>query len=138
MRKTGAEGVNVRLPRFELESMPRLGHVLRNNLGVRGLFSSGEADLSGMFLESPLSGSVHVDDFLHKVILKVDEKGSVATAASATVVERVGSFGGPYFEADHPFLFFLTDKQSGLILFAGVYAGPNRRAGSGTSSLPSF
>lgn len=121
MRKDPREGVNVRLPRFVITSSPRVTHILSNKM--KSLFSPGEADLSGMFLNLPSSG--HVDDFLHKVVLKVDEKGSIAAAASATVVERVGSFSGQYFEADHPFMFFLTDKQTGLILFAGVYTGPD-------------
>lgn len=116
------DGVNIRLPKFEINSTPNIARILRNQLGLRSLFSNGEADLSGMFLGPP--GPVHVDDFLHKAILKTDENGSVGAAVSATIVERVGSFNGPYFEADHPFVFFLTDKQTGLILFAGIYGGP--------------
>lgn len=123
MRKDSKEGVNVRVPKFAITSVPRMTDILRNSLRIRSLFSAGEADLSGMFLNLPSAG--HVDDFLHKVILKVDEKGTVGAAASATVVERVGHFSGAYFEADHPFMFFLTDKQTGLILFAGVFAGPD-------------
>ena len=122
MRKESRDGVNVRLPKFSTNSMPRMTDILRDSLRIRSLFSAGEADLSGMFLNLPASG--HVDEFLHKVMLKVDEKGTVGAAASATVVERVGSFSGSYFEADHPFMYFLTDKQTGLILFAGVFAGP--------------
>lgn len=128
MRKD-SKGVNVRLPKFAISSVPRMTDILRNSLRIRSLFSAGEADLSGMFLNLP--GSGHVNDFLHRVVLKVDEKGTVGAAASATVVERVGAFSGAYFEADHPFMFFLTDKQTGLILFAGVYAGPD-------SSSPHF
>jgi serpin B len=123
MRKDSKEGVNVRVPKFAITSVPRMTDILRNSLRIRSLFSAGEADLSGMFLNLPSAG--HVDDFVHKVILKVDEKGTVGAAASATVVERVGQFSGAYFEADHPFMFFLTDKQTGLILFAGVFAGPD-------------
>jgi serpin B len=122
MRKDTKEGVNIRLPKFIINSTPRMTKILSNSLRIRSLFSPGEADLSGMFLNLPYSG--HVDDFLHKVVMKVDEKGTLGAAASATVVERVGTFTGQYFEADHPFMFFLTDKQSGLILFAGVFAGP--------------
>jgi len=132
MRKDPREGVNVRLPRFSISCMPRMANILRNSLRMRTLFSPGEADLSGMFLNLPSSG--HVDDFLHRVELKVDEKGTIGAAASATVVERVGSFSGSYFEADHPFMFFLTDKQSGLILFAGVYAGPDSATPSTTEA----
>lgn len=123
MRKDpNKEGVNIRLPKFEIDFMPRMTNILKNNLGIRSLFSNGEADFSNMFLNSPI-GSMHLDEVIHKVHLKLDEKGTVGAAATATVIERVGSFSGSYFEADHPFMYFLTDKQTGLILFAGVYAG---------------
>lgn len=121
MRKVGNGGVNVRFPKFSISSMPRVTQVLRNQLGLNLLFSNEQADLSGMFMRSV---PIHVDELLHKSVLKIDEMGSVGAAASATVVERVGVVSGPYFEADHPFIFFIIDKQTGLILFAGVYAGP--------------
>ena len=172
-------GVNVRLPRFRVDSQHPLQTVL-SAMGLRSLFSAGECDLSPLFsnpsttvaanavnnngvgssatgqqsatntvlvpgssgsnggLFDSLSnhvgpvfgashwfGPLHVAEFVHRASLRIDEQGSVASAASATLVERVGLFNGPYFEADHPFVFMLMDKQSGLVLFAGVYAGPN-------------
>lgn len=157
MRKTNKNGgVNVRIPKFEIDSQFNLVSVL-NSLGIRSLFNANECDLSNMVtvtnsLKEKLTqlnnlknnnqlnpiinqvnptissmfndqtNQVHVNDFSHKAILQIDELGSLGAAASATVVERVGVFNGPYFEADHPFLYFLTDKQSGLILFAGIFA----------------
>jgi serpin B len=123
MRKVGSGGVNIRLPKFTIDSMPRVTTVLKNQLGLKSLFSNDAADLSGIFMRP--TAPINVDELLHKAILKVDEQGSVGAAVSATNVERVGVTGGAYFEADHPFLFFLMDKQSGLVLFAGIYAGPN-------------
>jgi serpin B len=123
MRKVGSGGVNIRLPKFTIDSMPRVTTVLKNHLGLKSLFSNDAADLSGMFMGP--TAPINVDELLHKAIWKVDEQGSVSAAVSATNVERVGVTGGAYFEADHPFLFFLMDKQSGLVLFAGIYAGPN-------------
>lgn len=137
MRKDVKDGVNIRLPKFTISSAPRMTSILRDSLGIRSLFTPGQADLSGMFLNlnnSEQIGSGHVDDFLHKVILTIDEKGTIGAAASSAVVERLGSFTGSYFEADHPFMYFLTDKQSGLILFAGVYAGPETASSSASSS----
>jgi len=124
MRKITNGGVNIRLPKFAIDSMPRVTQVLKNQLGLKSLFSNDEADLSGIFIKQ--HPPVNVDELLHKATFKIDEQGSVGAAVSATVVERVGVFSGPYFEADHPFLFFLMDKQSGLVLFAGIYAGPNK------------
>jgi len=121
MRKVGNGGVNIRIPKFSIESMPKVTQVLKNQFGIKTLFSDA-ADLSSMFART--TGPLNVDELLHKSILKIDEQGSVGAAVTATNVERVGVTGGAYFEADHPFLFFLMDKQTGLILFAGLFAGP--------------
>lgn len=147
----GANGINVRIPKFSIESSPRLSQILSQQLGLKTLFMPDSADLSGMFawqsthkrspgdntISSPLQHrhttdtatdqqvpvQVGLDELLHKAVLQVDEQGSVAAASSATIVERVGLFNSNYFEADHPFLLFLMDKQTGLVLFSGAFAG---------------
>ena len=130
-------GVNVRLPKFAINSMPRITNVLRTQMGLKSLFSNEDANLEAMFssraasLGSSSPGRVHMDELLHKAILKVDEVGSVGAAVSTSSIERVGTFTGPYFEADHPFVYLLMDKQTGLALFAGFYAGPNGGASGG-------
>lgn len=139
MRKDAKDGVNIRLPRFTISSAPKMTNMLRDSLGIRSLFVPGQAYMSAMFLninETGEMGGGHVDDFVHKVVLTVDEKGTIGAAASSAVVERLGSFTGSYFEADHPFMYFLTDKQTGLILFAGVYAGPDVNVANSAATSP--
>lgn len=135
---TPAAGVNVRLPKFAINSMPKITSVLRNQMGLKSLFSDEDANLEAMFSRplfgGPGSGQIYMDELLHKAILKVDEVGSVGAAVSASSIERVGTFTGPYFEADHPFVYLLMDKQTGLALFAGFYAGPSGAATSVTGS----
>lgn len=150
----GGGGINVRIPKFTIESSPRMSQILSQQLGLKTLFAPDSADLSGMFSQkaranNKLPGAapngstgaeleannapaqVGLDELLHKAMLEVHEQGSVAAAASATIVERVGVFNGHYFEADHPFAFFLMDKQSGLVLFSGVFAGPQQDTAAG-------
>lgn len=144
--------INVRIPKFSIESSPRLSQTLSQYMGLKSLFMQDVADLSGMFtpanqtppatsgglqkrravVNGTANGSngnkdsnlqVGLDELLHKAVLQVDEQGSVAAASSAAIVERVGLFNSNYFEADHPFLLFLMDKQTGLVLFSGVFAG---------------
>ena len=162
MRKTNKNGaVNVRIPKFELDTQFNLMNVLKG-LGIRSLFNGNECDLTNMISVTSLKDKlnqmsnglknnnqlntiinqvnpsysmfntndnyqVHLNEFTHKAILQLDEQGSVGAGASATIVERIGMFNGAYFEADHPFIYLLTDKQSGLILFAGIFANDQKK-----------
>lgn len=119
--KLGSSGVNIRIPKFSISSTPRISHILKNQLGLRTLFSNEDANLEAMF-SRPLT-EIHMGELLHKAILKIDEQGSAGAAVSTSSIERIGTFNGPYFEADHPFVYLLMDKQTGLALFAGIYSG---------------
>lgn len=130
MRKVANGGVNIRIPKFAIDSMPKVTQILKNQLGLKSLFSDA-ADLSAMFARTV--GPLNVDELLHKAVLRIDENGSVGAAVTATNVERVGVSGGAYFEADHPFVFLLMDKQTGLVLFAGIYAGPHNNTNNKVS-----
>jgi serpin B len=59
--------------------------------------------------------------------VKVDEKGTEAAAATAAVMARAAAALAPpaEFKADHPFLFFIRDNASGMILFMGRVADPS-------------
>ncbi len=39
-------------------------------------------------------------------------------------LNRLGAFGEKYFEVDHPFIFFLWDYHSGILLFIGRITTP--------------
>lgn len=121
--KPGDE-VNIRVPKFEMQSKPDLTSILRYHMGLKSLFTGSMSDFSAMLEPKPTSPPVSLSQFSHQAVLSINENGSIASAATATVVERVGTFTGPYFECDRPFLFFLTDKQTGLILFAGIFGKP--------------
>jgi serine protease inhibitor len=59
--------------------------------------------------------------------VRVDEKGT--EAAAATSVGMLAGAAPPpkaaQFIADHPFLFFIRDEASGLVLFQGRVADPS-------------
>jgi serpin B len=60
----------------------------------------------------------------------MDEKGTEAAAATAVKMVAVTAMLPPpepppqVFNADHPYLFFLRDVRTGLILFMGRVADP--------------
>ena len=60
-------------------------------------------------------------------MLEVDEEGTIASAATAVIVSHDEMAGPPpvQFIADHPFLFFLRDLRTGLLLFQGRLVNPS-------------
>ena len=113
--------VQVFLPRFTLQSTFYLAKTLAE-MGMPDAFGPG-ADFSGIDGTTNLS----ISQVFHKAWGEVDEQGT--EAAATTVVTVVTSVVGPppsteIFRADHPFIFFIRDTQSGSILFLGRLVDP--------------
>lgn len=71
------------------------------------------------------SEKVNIGDAKHVAKIKVDEEGSTASAATVLFTYRSARPVEPAkFEANHPFLFVIYDRQSKSILFTGIYRDP--------------
>lgn len=120
--KLHAERVNVRLPRFKIESTFRLSGVLAS-MGMTDALDPRKADFSGM----DGTRELFVGEVIQKTFCAVDEAGTEAAAATA-VMMRMGAHvpNDPPkdFVADHPFLFMIRDNKTGSILFMGRLAKP--------------
>ncbi|WP_437494976.1 serpin family protein [Sorangium sp. So ce1014] len=119
--------VRVWIPRFEIDASEPLAlskHLI--GLGMKLAFDPMQADFTGMSSPPGLGGRLFIDNVFHKVFVKVDEKGTEAAAASAVGIRAISASTAPpsEFRADHPFLFFLRDLRSGMILFMGRVANP--------------
>ena len=111
--------VTVNLPKFEAShELGNLENVLRN-LGLVNLFDESLADLSRISNEERLV----VSKVAHKAVIKVDEEGSEAAAASDAGVATLSA--PPSFSVDRPFIFFIYDIDNGLPLFVGRIVDPN-------------
>ncbi|CAB4056625.1 PRI1 [Lepeophtheirus salmonis] len=104
------------LPEFKLESFYNLKDSLRA-IGIKQIFSD-KSDLSGI-AGSP--NQLYVSKIFQKATIEVNEEGSEAAAASG-VVMMMRSMPMPPTPVviDHPFMFFIKDKQTGLYLLFGA------------------
>ncbi|WP_224363545.1 serpin family protein [Hyalangium versicolor] len=122
------ERVDVVLPRFEIspEGGMELGEIL-SGMGMQKAFDPGRADFTGMANPRNPEERLHISDVFHKAFIKLDEEGTEAAAATAVVMAARSALrpnAPKEFRADHPFLFFLRDTRSGMVLFMGRVADP--------------
>ena len=123
--KGGSKKVCLSMPKFKLERSFDVKSLLEA-LGLTKIFDgSSLGDFKGIVE----GGNAVVSEVIQKSIIELDEKGAKAAAVTAMVLKRGGA--GPFHEEivnltlNRPFAFFLVDATSNLILFAGVYRGPN-------------
>ncbi|XP_073434174.1 alpha-1-antitrypsin-like [Dendrobates tinctorius] len=110
--------VDLFLPRFNISSTINLKETL-SKMGVVDVFSNN-ADLSGITGDA----NIKISKAIHKALLRVDEKGT--EAAAATVVEVVPETTHSVVKFDQPFIFSLYDYKSKSILFMGRVLNPQK------------
>ena len=131
MAAASSANVDVSLPKVELapDGVP-LGDTL-SAMGMPLAFDREKADFTGIARPAVTGERVSVSNVFHKAFVKMDEKGT--EAAAATAVMAVGAAMAPaqqppkLFHADHPYLFFLRDIHSGLVLFMGRVVDPTSK-----------
>lgn len=114
------EKVKVFLPRFTFKTGYKLNDALAE-LGMPAAFTEGAADFSAM----DGTNKLYIQTAFHKAFVEVNEEGTEAAAATGIAM---GVKSMPMamlrFRADRPFLFFIEDAKSGLILFMGRLEEP--------------
>ncbi|HEX9046375.1 MAG TPA: serpin family protein [Verrucomicrobiae bacterium] len=112
---------SVVLPKFRVEFNARLDGVLQA-LGMKRAFSR-EADFSGI-ADEPL----FINQADQRSFVEVDETGTVAAAVTTvrmtSLAEHLSSPIAFVMLVDRPFVFAISDKASGTVLFAGVINDP--------------
>lgn len=108
---------HIALPRFEFETSVRLSDAL-GALGMADAFRPG-ANFDGMVAGTDVD--LWIDEVYHETFVSVDEEGTEAAAATATVgsaaVADPRQFGELRF--DRPFLFCIRDRPTDAVLFLG-------------------
>jgi serpin B len=116
--------VHIFLPKFTIGSGIDLKQTLKD-MGMVDAFSLATADFSGMTCNKDM----YIGSIVHEAFVEFNEEGTEATAATSvggyvdgrSTHEKINTF-----RADHPFLFFIIDKENGSILFIGRFSDPSK------------
>ena len=111
------ERVALSMPKFNSASSFDFNEILKQ-LGIVDAFG-GNADFSGM------SGApdLQLSKVVQKAVIEVDESGTEAAAATAaTMMVKSAYFPEiKHLNIDRPFVYFIRDTQTNIILFVGRY-----------------
>ena len=121
---THGAAVDLTLPKFDIsQNHNQLKEVLQQ-LGVKDLFDSKKADLSG------IDGlrDLFVSDIAHKATVTIDENGAEAAAATGISISTMNAIvrnpNAIQFVVDRPFIFSISDRVTGVDLFLGLVYEP--------------
>lgn len=114
--------MNLYLPKFNVECKMNLEEVLKK-MGMISMFSQTQANFENIF-DTPKK--VFIGTFLHNGCIKVDEYGIEAAACTVYSLNYVSRRSTPdvEFKADHPFHYFICNKDN-IILFEGRFRNNN-------------
>ena len=128
-RALKSQDVALALPKFKIDPASSLDLAAALAiLGMADAFDPDTADFSKLARPATPKDRLAIGGVYHKAFVKVDETGTEAAAATAVGMPT----GGPMptapaltITADRPFLFFIIDRQTGLVLFMGRVADPS-------------
>jgi serpin B len=113
--------VVVSMPRFKFEFETELKKVL-TTMGMEKAFQPGIADFSKIANED-----LYISSAVHKSYIDVNENGTEAAAVTSITFTTTSIGNEPpktYFTVDKPFVFAITEKDTGAILFIGEVQHP--------------
>ncbi len=111
--RKNVDDLRIMLPEFTNEYDIELSSILID-MGMKDAFAA--ADFSNM-----TDSSVRIDKVIHKTYINVNEEGTTAAAATATVMLRYGGKAmSPSVTCNRPFVYAIVDLDTGLPVFLGT------------------
>lgn len=115
--------VVVSMPRFKFEFETGLNDILKG-MGMLQAFVPGKAN----FTKITDNEDLYISSVIHKSFIDVNENGTEAAAVTAITFSTTSIMPQPvekiYFTVDRPFVFAITEKDTGAILFIGEVQNP--------------
>lgn len=119
LRDAEFKHVDLRLPKFKVSSTVNARRILQG-LGMEKAFVPAAAEFD---LHDP-NGNVYVSDIFHQAVFEIDEEGGTGAAATGVVMTTKSFQQSRVIEINQPFLFFVAEKRTGVIHFAGHVINP--------------
>ncbi len=100
------------------------------NIGIKAAFDPDKADFTRVVSSSNSEGNLFITKILHNAAIEVNEKGSEAAAATASIIQTRAASSTKIetlidFICNRPFIYLINDKIQNLILFYGKFSRPN-------------
>lgn len=115
------QAVRLTIPKFNYQSPTISLNQPLARLGIVDAFQAGVADFSGM----DGTRDLFISDCYHKAMVRADEDGTEAAAATAMAVDIESARKPPLtLIVDRPFVFVIRDDSTGAVLFVGRIANP--------------
>lgn len=114
-----AKKIEIKAPKLKIENQFYAEETLKA-LGINRAFSNS-GDLSG------IAPNLFIGQMVQKAVLEMNEDGTRCAAETVTFLSICENEGKPIlekFHLDHPFLFFILDKENKEILFEGRVTNP--------------
>ncbi|XP_064477623.1 leukocyte elastase inhibitor-like [Ornithodoros turicata] len=105
-------GSDVGVPKFRIEEQYDLKSAFMS-MGLRSVFAPFRSDMTGI---SNLN-DLYLSKVLHRVVMEVGPRGTEALAL--TFDDAEADYAAGRAEAHRPFVFFVRDQPSGVVLFLG-------------------
>ncbi len=126
-----SEKVDLALPKFKTRFAADHVEQAFERLRMVKAFSPDEADFSGVSGLPVSEQKAWIDQIAHRAMIDVTEAGTEAAAATAVVMTFAAALQGRTqeptpFHVDHPFLFYVLERTTGLILFQGRIVDPRQ------------
>jgi serpin B len=119
--------VQIYLPRFKMTyETSKMGLIdLLSTMGMADAFNSNIANFTGI----NANGGLYISSVKHKTMIDVNEEGTVAAAVTSVGIATTTISLPPqiiYINVNKPFLFVISEKSTGAILFTGRIMDPTK------------
>jgi len=112
--------VQLQLPKFKFSYNEEKMKDILTSMGMGIAFDDSRAD----FTRINQNGGLYISEIKHKTFIETNEEGTEAAAATSVGIALTSAPELLEFIVDRPFIFLISEKSSGTILFAGTVNNP--------------